>query len=290
MNLPLGYRSIAGIFVGFVLVACSPLTLLSSVSPSQHFERVPDLPYGTADRQRLDFYRPRDVTDDAPLVVFFYGGGWKNGTKEEYEFVASSLTRAGFVVAIPDYRVFPDIRFPTFVEDGAAAVVWAEQNAARFGADGRKLYLMGHSAGAHIAALLALDKRYLAKAGSSAENIAGLIGLSGPYDFLPIGAGSYLLDVFPEETRDDSQPINFVAASSPPALLIHGGDDRVVQEGNSERLAERLRSFGVPVTLQRYAGVGHGRIVVALAPPLDFIAATLDDCVAFIRQREATDP
>jgi acetyl esterase/lipase len=143
---------------------------------------------------------------------------------------------------------------------------------------------MGHSAGAQIAALIALDQRYLAAAGVASPQIAGLIGLSGPYDFLPINEG-YLLDLFPEETREASQAINFASADAPPTLLIHGGDDDIVEEGNSERLAARLRSFGVAVSLKRYDGVGHGRVVVALAPPLDFIAATLDDCIAFIQQQ-----
>jgi acetyl esterase/lipase len=215
--------------------------------------------------------------------VYFYGGGWNDGSKEEFEFVASSLTRAGLVVAIPDYRLFPHVTFPAFVEDGAEAVAWAMANADRFGADPSRLYLMGHSAGAQIAALIALDQRYLAAAGVPSPQIAGLIGLSGPYDFLPINEG-YLLDLFPEETREASQAINFASADAPPTLLIHGGDDDIVEEGNSQRLAARLRSFGVTVSLKRYDGVGHGRVVVALAPPLDFIAATLDDCIAFIQQ------
>lgn len=278
------YRSALIVLTAGVLCGCSPLTMLSVVSPSGHYDRIEDLRYGNGERQSVDIYQPRHVVPGAPLVVYFYGGGWNDGSKEEFEFVASSLTRAGLVVAIPDYRLFPHVTFPAFVEDGAEAVAWAMANADRFGADPSRLYLMGHSAGAQIAALIALDHRYLAAAGVASPQIAGLIGLSGPYDFLPINEG-YLLDLFPEETREASQAINFASADAPPTLLIHGGDDDIVEEGNSERLAARLRSFGVAVSLKRYDGVGHGRVVVALAPPLDFIAATLDDCIAFIQQQ-----
>jgi acetyl esterase/lipase len=258
------YRSVLIVLTAGVLCGCSPLTMLSAVSPSGHYDRIEDLRYGNGERQTVDIYQPRDAVPGAPFVVYFYGGGWNDGSKEEFEFVASSLTRAGLVVAIPDYRLFPHV-------------------ADRFGADPSRLYLMGHSAGAQIAALIALDQRYLAAAGVPSPQIAGLIGLSGPYDFLPINEG-YLLDLFPEETREASQAINFASADAPPTLLIHGGDDDIVEEGNSQRLAARLRSFGVTVSLKRYDGVGHGRVVVALAPPLDFIAATLDDCIAFIQQ------
>ncbi|MDX1499264.1 MAG: alpha/beta hydrolase [Woeseiaceae bacterium] len=264
---------------------CSPLTLLSAVSSAEHYERSADIAYGPDPRQRLDVYRPLTAQPDAPLVVFFYGGAWRKGDKAEFRFVASSLTRAGYVVVLPDYRRFPEVRFPAFVDDGAAAVAWAAANAGAYGADPTRLYLMGHSAGAHIAALLALDDRYLEAAGLGSGAVAGLIGLSGPYDFLPIEDG-YLTELFPEATRPASQPINFVHPGAPPALLIHGGDDDLVEAGNSERLAGRLMAEGVPVTLHNYAGVGHGRVVVALSPPLDFIAATLDDCIDFIDANE----
>ena len=274
--------------LAMLLTGCSPLKLLSAVSPSGHYERVADLRYGDHRRQIVDVYTPLAAHDDVPLVVYFYGGGWTDGHKEEFEFVASSLTRAGFVVAIPDYQLYPDVVFPTFVEDGAAAVAWALENAGRFGATSNRTYLMGHSAGAQIAALLAIDRRYLQSEGADPNAIVGLLGLSGPYDFLPLTEDNYLQQLFPEPVRDASQAIRFVTADAPPTLLIHGGDDDIVEPGNILRLAARLESVDVPVTLKNYAGVGHGRIVVALAPPLDFIASTLEDCIAFIQLQEAT--
>lgn len=151
------------------------------------------------------------------MVVFFYGGGWREGEKADYEFVASTLTKSGFTVVIPDYRLYPDVTFPAFVEDGAKAVAWVNQNLLA-GSD-RPLVIMGHSAGAHIAALLALDAEYLQAKDMDVRRIAGWAGLSGPYDFLPINSG-YLLDVFPEFTRAESQPIRYASENAPPLEFV----------------------------------------------------------------------
>jgi acetyl esterase/lipase len=265
-------------FAAVLLAGCRPLTVVNVLSPSAHYERHADHAYGDAPRQRLDLYRPVDEAPDAPVVVFFYGNGWREASKADFEFVAASLTRAGIIVVIPDYRAHPEFSFPAFVEDGARAVEWASRTVAVTEGN-RPLFLMGHSAGAQIAALLALDERYLDAVG--APPIAGFIGLSGPYDFLPLDPG-YMEEVFPEDTRAASQPIAFVSARAPRTLLIHGTSDRRVLPEHSERLAAALEAEGVPVTLKFYDGVGHGRVVAALAPPLQFIADTMGDLVVFI--------
>lgn len=274
-------RCLLALLLGVTLTGCSPVQLINGLSPSSHYQLTADLAYGRADRQILDVYSPRSAHGPSPLVVFFYGGGWQNGNKEDYEFVASSLTQAGYVVIIPDYRLFPDVVFPAFVEDGAAAVAWALQNAVQYGADPDRVFLMGHSAGAHISALLTTDQRYLAEHAIMAGQLKGFIGLSGPYDFLPIKSG-YLLDVFPEANREASQPVNFVTAGAPPTLLIHGTDDDLVDSTNSENFAKRLSEHGVDVDLQLYEGVGHAEVVAALAPPLDFTSETLADIREFL--------
>jgi acetyl esterase/lipase len=267
------------VVVAAALVAgCRPVTVVNVLSPSTHYERLADNAYGSAPRQVVDVYRPVDEAADAPVVVFFYGKGWREAAKADFEFVAAALTRAGIVVLIPDYRAYPDVVFPAFVEDGAGAVAWAAENIAGVATGERRLFLMGHSAGAQIAALLAFDERYL---GAAAPPLAGFIGLSGPYDFLPLEPG-YMEKVFPEDTRPLSQPIEFVSARAPRTLLIHGTSDRRVLPEHSERLANRLEAEGVPVTLKFYDGTGHIRVVAALAPPLQFIADTMADAIAFI--------
>lgn len=272
-------RAIVIAFAAAFLAGCGPLTAVNVLSPSGHYERLADQAYGDEPRQRLDLYRPADEAPDAPVVVFFYGNGWREASKADFEFVASSLTRAGIVVVIPDYRTYPEVAFPAFVEDGARAVEWAARNLDSLVEGERPLFLMGHSAGAQIAALLALDEHYLDAV--EAPPLAGFIGLSGPYDFLPLDPG-YMEEVFPEETRAASQPIEFVSGRAPRTLLIHGtGDERVLPE-HSRRLAAALEAEGVPVTLKLYEDAGHARVVAALAPPLQFVADTMADSISFI--------
>ncbi len=276
-------------FACLLLAGCSAFSLINAASPSSSYEQEKDIAYGEGDRQYLDVYKPASKNGiekiSTPLVVFFYGGGWNRGQKDSYRFVAASLTRAGFTTVIPDYRLYPEVSFPGFIDDGAAAIAWAVEHAQEYDGDPERIYLMGHSAGAQIAALLALDHHYLAASGVPSANIAGFIGLSGPYDFLPLDEG-YLTQVFAESSRAQSQAINFVTESAPRTLLIHGGDDDVVEVGNSLRLADELRAAGVPVQLKIYEDLGHASIAVALAPPLDFIASTIDDVVSFINDYE----
>lgn len=270
---------VAVAFAAALVAGCRPVTVVNALSPSAHYVRLADSAYGGEPRQRLDLYSPVNEAPDAPVVVFFYGNGWREASKADFEFVASSLTRAGIVVVVPDYRTYPEVAFPIFVEDGARVVAWAVGNLAGLAEGERPLFLMGHSAGAQIAALLALDERYLD--GIEAPPAAGFIGLSGPYDFLPLEPG-YMEDLFPEDTRAASQPIAFVSARAPRTLLIHGTSDRRVLPEHSERLAAALEAEGVPVTLKFYDGTGHTRVIAALAPPLQFIAGTMADTIAFI--------
>jgi acetyl esterase/lipase len=267
--------------VGVLLAGCSPLTLLNQTSPDRHYEREADIAYGPESRHVLDVYRPLEALPSRPLVVFLYGGAWRSGDKDNYEFVASALTEAGITVVIPDYRLFPDVTFPAFVEDAAAAVSWSVRNADELGISTDAVFLMGHSAGAHIASLVALDSTYLAGSEEPEVSIRAWIGLSGPYDFLPIESG-FLLDVFPERSRDQSQPVNYVSPAAPPALLIHGTGDTTVRIENSLSLVNRLSEQGVAARLATYDGVGHVSVMLALAPPLDFLADTLQDSRAYI--------
>lgn len=280
-NISTTVKSAAAASLVVLLAGCSPLELLNKTSPDRHYERTADVAYGPDSRHVLDIYRPASPLPSSPLVVFFYGGGWRSGDKNNYEFVASALTASGITVVVPDYRLFPDVAFPAFVEDAAAAVSWSVRNAGELGVSPDAVFLMGHSAGAHIAALLALDRSYLGRDSGTEVAIRAWVGLSGPYDFLPI-EWSYLQDVFPEPVREQSQPVNFVTPDAPPALLIHGTDDSTVRIENSLSLLRRLHEKGVAARLERYEDVGHVSVVLALAPTLDFLADTLQDSRGFI--------
>jgi len=231
----------------------------------------------------LDVYRP-PAASAVPVVVFFYGGSWQGGRKETYRFAAAALVRAGFVVIVPDYRVFPEVRYPGFLEDGAAAVGFARNNAGRYGGNPGRIFVMGHSAGAHIAAMLALDDRWLIDAGIPTGGITGLIGLAGPYDFLPLRDGT-LRTIFGGDRRE-TQPIAHVTSAAPPAFLATGAMDRVVDPGNSARLAARLTEAGCDARFRSYAGLGHMLIVAALGLPalLRPLVPVLDDVANFIAE------
>jgi acetyl esterase/lipase len=238
--------------------------------------------YAPRSRGTLDICRPAGALA-APVVVFFYGGSWQGGSKGRYRYVAKALARRGYMAVVPDYRIYPEVRYPDFLHDGALAVRWVKDNAKKFGGDPGRLFVMGHSAGAHIAAMLAIDGRWLNKVGLAPErDIAGLLGIAGPYDFLPL-RDETLKVIFGGANRPETQPIFHVASGAPPALLLTGGRDRTVEPGNSTRFAARLRASGNDAAVRTYPRAGHLIIVAALAPLLRFLIPVLRDVDAFIR-------
>ncbi|MBK8284585.1 MAG: alpha/beta hydrolase [Ahniella sp.] len=225
--------------------------------------------YDTERDLGLDVYAP-DNCHSAPVLVFFYGGTWMNGKREWYRFVGEQFAARGLLVVIPDYRKAPEEPFPTFMHDAAKAVAFVRQNVESWCGNPDRIVLSGHSAGAHIAALLATDKRYLAVHGLDPKtNIAGVVGLSGPYDFRPIKSRS-LRKVFADPANDaETQPITFVDGDEPPMLLFHGRDDRLVWAMNSEHLDARLRAVKVPSELVLFDELGHTAMLNTLGDDTD---------------------
>lgn len=268
-----------GLLAGAAMLAgCSPARLLDAVTPEGTYRLERDLAYGEHPRQRLDVYRPAG-TDTGPVVVFFYGGSWRSGDKDGYRFVGEQLTRYGITLVVPDYRLHPEVAFPAFVDDGALALRWVQDDLAMSGlaGKGRRVFVMGHSAGAHIGAFLALDPRYGAR-----DGLAGFVGISGPYDFLPM-TSARTRAVFGSLADDPvTQPITFAGAAAPPSLLIHGATDRTVYPRNSENLAAALRGAGVPVRLQLYADRGHVDIMLGLSSALDSDHRLMTDLLSFL--------
>ena len=259
----------------------SAADLLNLWKPIGAWEREQALRYGPGPRQHLDVYRPRHARG-APLIVFFYGGSWQNGSRDLYPFLGTSFAAQGIVTVVPDYAVFPPARFPEFLQDGARAVAFARDRARAWGADPQRLVLMGHSAGAHIAAMLAFDPQWLAAVSMDAHSdVAGLIGLAGPYDFLPI-RGRVLQRIFGGASRPETQPINFVTGREAPALLIAARRDTLVDPANTRRLAETIRAKGGTVEEREYGRVNHFTLVGSVAPGLRVLAPTLRDVTDFV--------
>lgn len=238
--------------------------------------------YGDDPAQRLDVFRA-DGNDAAPIVVFVYGGRWQAGDRGQYGFVGKALAKHGIATVLPDFRDWPQAKYPVFVEDVARAVRWARDHAREFGGDPSRIYLAGHSSGAHIAAMVATDARFLAEVGMAPKDLAGFVGIAGPYDFLPI-TDPVMQKIFGPD-YEATQPVNFVDGDEPPTLLLHGDDDKTVWLQNSEHLAAKLRAAGVPVELRTYPGLGHVRILSAFRFPS--LAPTLEDTARFVTKAPA---
>ncbi len=266
--------------------ACSPFRLLNALPADAARVAVKDVAYGPGPRRTLDVYVPdRPGAEPAPVLVFFYGGSWASGAKADYAFAGRSLAAEGFVTVVPDYRLVPEVRFPAFVEDGAAAVIHAMAHAGSWGGDASRLVLAGHSAGAYIAAMLALDPGYLARAGAPPGVVRAWAGLSGPYDFLPfdVKASQDAFGAWPDPAA--TQPITFAGAQDPPTFLAHGSRDTTVKVRNTEHLAARLRAAGVPVESHVYAGLDHKDVVLALTRTFRGKASVRADMARFLHSR-----
>jgi acetyl esterase/lipase len=250
--------------------------------PFSPITRVHDLAYGQDPRQHLDVYTP-DKGRGFPIVVFFYGGSWTMGRKSQYAFVGAALAARGYVTVIPDYRLYPEVRFPGFVEDGAKAVAWVEQHAREFGGDPDRIVLMGHSAGAHTAAMLALDDVYLERAGASRRPIRGLIGLSGPYALAPDTDTLHAIFASPY-TAEDWQPVHFANAHAPPALLLHGMADKVVYVMHTEKMRDALLAQGAHVETHLYPGRGHADTIASFTVIARFRTPALEQTVDFLER------
>lgn len=278
------------VFLSLGLVSgCSPVHVAEAILLGGHYNLTRDLEYGTDPRQRLDVYRPQDSLAPLPVVVFLYGGRWQHGSKDQYHLLGDALTRSGLVAVVPDYRLYPQVSFPGWVEDAARAVRWVSDSIGRFGGDPGRIFVVGHSAGAHTAVLLALDERYLRQAGVPPSAVRGFASLAGPVGTVWTDPDVQAL-MGPRESWPATYPITHVDGSEPPILLLHGGRDKVVDPANSPRLAARIRERGGCARAIVYRGLGHISIIVAFAVPRLGIAPVFDEVVRFVRRPDSACP
>ena len=291
LNLPRFATRVAITAIAGVLSACSAITFGIANAPAAFgpFERKADVPYGPDVRQKLDVYIPKPALDGGapaaasahPVVIFWYGGSWERGSKSDYRFVGAALADRGYITVLPDYRLYPDVKFPDFLDDAAHAVAWVQQHAQEFGGDPHRIVLMGHSAGAHTAAYLALNHEFLAKRGANPDWIAGLVGLSGPYVLAPNTRTLNRIFTAPWG-ESDWQPLRFVDAQAPPTFLAHGLDDNVVSVAQTEKLRDALEAKGVRVETELYPDTGHAATIAGFSKAARGSAPTLDQAVAFL--------
>lgn len=282
-------RALAPILL-LIATSCSPLKTFNSLVPKDSGVDVVarDQVFRDGPRGRLDLYAPRRRGGEPlPIIVFFYGGSWNSGTKDGYAFAGRALAARGFLVAIPDYRLVPEVRFPAFLEDGAAAVRWVRAHAGRYGGDPDRIVLAGHSAGAYNAAMLSLDPRWL---GPDRPAIRGFAGLAGPYDFLPFDTPASRAAFGEAPDPPATQPVRFASPGDPPALLLVAGKDDLVRPRNAISLAAALRGAGVPVEVRTYDKIGHIGILTALSRLFRGKAPVLRDLAEFARKVTAEQP
>lgn len=259
-----------------------PVDLLNIVTPRRRLRLVQGAAYGPHPGHRLDLYRQKQRSGFLPAVIFFHGGSWQTGSKEDYAFIGASLARAGLLVAVPNYRLYPDAQFPAFIEDAARATAWLARHVMDYGGNPDAIFVSGHSAGAYLALMLALNTRYMADAGFERMRLAGAIGLAGPYDFLPIRDPALKAVFATAPDLPATQPITFANHETPPVLLLTGAIDRSVGPRNSATLACKLRALGNPVETRIYPGIGHIGLLLSLLPWQRYRASALRDVEQFI--------
>ncbi|MBC7520956.1 MAG: alpha/beta hydrolase [Sandarakinorhabdus sp.] len=295
MSLSRRFLLAAAAFVAapLALAGCTSLQTLNTVNSltpgdGAASREATDIAFGSDPRQKLDIYKPEGITPGSaakvPVIVFFYGGSWNSGRRQDYAFAGRALAAQGFVVVVPDYRLVPQVRFPAFVEDAAAAIAWTRANIGKHGGDPDRIGVAGHSAGAHIAMLVALDPRWLAAAGAPGA-IKAAVGLAGPYDFFPFAPGGAAEAALGGQLDPRiTQPISFASAKSPPVLLLNGADDTTVYPVNAEHLAAALKAAGASADYTIYPAIGHIGIILAISKPFRGKAPALADTAAFMHR------
>ncbi|MFZ2236986.1 MAG: alpha/beta hydrolase, partial [Dokdonella sp.] len=257
---------------------------LNVLSPDADLVEARDITFNQNLDLKLDIYRPKNASN-APVVVFYYGGRWEFGKRADYQWFGEALARHGFVAILPDYRKYPQVKFDGFMTDAANALAWSFEHAAEYGGDPDELFVMGHSAGAHLALMLATNAKWMAPHQIKPTRLAGAIGLAGPYNFLPLTADD-MIGMFGStpEQQARTQPINFVDGDEPPMLLLHGSADDTVWPKNSTTLAQAVKAKGGRVEVNIYPDVTHSGILLSVSPTFRGKASALDDSVKFINK------
>jgi acetyl esterase/lipase len=271
--------------IATALAACSPIRTLNALAPSSTHTLTEGVAFGPGPRDKLDVYTPAGSAPEGgwPVVVFFYGGSWNKGERRQYEFVGEALASRGILTLIPDYRLYPEVRYPEFLKDNARAVAYGLEKAASLGGNPKRVFVMGHSAGGYNAAMVALDPQWLKEIGHAPSELAGWVGIAGAYDFFPTGNPEVQPVFFHPNYPPNSLPIQQSVAGSPRAFLgAAKKDDLVYPDRNTLALASRLQAADVPVRVRLYDRVNHMTVIGVFAQPLRWLAPVLNDVAAFI--------
>lgn len=259
------------------LAACAPVSILNGITPSSTFDRTKNVSFGGGDRDKLDIYRAENPKEDAPVLMFVHGGSWDSGSKGIYKFLAEGFTQSGYDIVVPNYRIYPEAKFPNFLEDNAKAVAFTAETF-----PGRKIVLIGHSAGAYNVLMLGLRDEYLSGAGvDRCETVAGVVGLAAPTGIVPLESAR-LIEIFPDRFTADDAVLNNVTGPAPAIFLGHGESDTTVYPKNSTALAEKVTARGGSAQVEIYPGQSHTDVVKVLSRHFDNDTTLKADIVKFI--------
>jgi len=266
-----------------VLAGCeAAFSALRLVVPRTGYRVVADQAYGPDSRQKLDIYVPDSVKAPAPVLLFFYGGAWQGGHRADYFAFGQAFAGEGIITVVADYRLYPQVTYPAFVQDAAAALAHVRANIAKHGGDPARIFVSGHSAGAYNAVMLASEPGFVQAQGGDLSWIRGVIGIAGPYDFLPLRQSDYIA-IFHGANNRDAMPVNHVDGKRPPMLLAWGSGDWTVGRVNIERMQDALVKQDSPVTVKIYPGVSHIGIILSLAHGFRGRTTLHQDMLDFIR-------
>lgn len=270
---------------------CTRLKLATANTTTLTFDGqiIEDQAYGPLKRQSLDIYVPESAnTSPAPVVIFFHGGRWTFGSKGQYQFVGTKLASMGYVAVLPNTRLYPDVKFPTFIEDAAQAVAWVQANIDQYGGN-QEVFISGHSSGAHIGALVVANRKYLQDAGGNPDTISGFIGMSGPYDFTP--KADDLVEIFgPEDQFSEMVVSHYIDGDEPPFALMYALNDDKVHIRNLKRLKARIMEKGGDVETYLYKDGGHAGTVAALSWANPDELPVAEDMQKFIERHRRQTP
>ncbi len=248
--------------------------------------------YGSDPAQKLEMFLPAGPAPQRPLpiVVFIHGGGWHSGDPHDYRFMARALAPKGYAVVLAGYRLFPQARYPGMLEDGASALRWVADHAAALGGDPDRVVLMGHSAGAYNAVMLGLDQRWLARERLSANALRGVVGIAGPYDFLPFDSDATINSFGQVKDPEETQPVVYARGDGAPLLLVHGTADTRVRPRNSAELARTMTRAGAPTQVVLLKDVTHEGVIMMFAEPFARDTRVIDAVLPFLAKVTASRP
>jgi len=285
MKLRIFIFSVSLIIALFAFAACSPIRFLNTITPSGSFKLAKDIAYLDGERQKLDIYQPKDPKPGAPIVVFIHGGSWDTGDKNTYKFVGEAFASQGYTTVIPNYRLYPDVVYPKFINDTAAAIAYT---AKRYPEQG--LIVIGHSAGAYNAMMATVEPKYLQAQGVEVcRAIAGMVGLAGPYGAFPLKA-ERLLIIFPDRHTADDAPVNLIKGPTPPIFMAIGDKDTTVSELHSTALQKLIRARGGKADYKMYPGLNHTDVVKVLSRYFDGDSELKGDILRFIEANSQKRP